>query len=93
MQGGKAERPSPASGWLTRALRDYRVILLDQRGTGRSTPANRRTLTGRTPTEQAEFLTHFRADNIVQDAEALRRYLTGFRPCRCSDRASVGSAP
>jgi hypothetical protein len=27
-----------------RALEDYRVLLLDQRGTGRSSPANRKTL-------------------------------------------------
>ena len=42
LQGGpgiEATRPtSPPSGWMTRALKDYRVLLLDQRGTGRSTP-------------------------------------------------------
>ena len=41
LQGGpgfEAMRPtSPPSGWMTRALTDYRVLLLDQRGTGRST--------------------------------------------------------
>ena len=47
--GGKAERPAPPSGWLTRALRDFRVVLLDQRGTGRSTPANRQSLGGLSP--------------------------------------------
>ncbi len=78
--GGKAERPAPPSGWLTRALQDYRVILLDQRGTGRSTPANRQTLAARSPAEQAEYLTDFRADSIVKDAEILRQHLTGGRP-------------
>lgn len=47
--------------------------MLDQRGTGRSTPVG--TLPGMTPEQQAEYLTHFRADSIVRDAEALRREL------------------
>ena len=42
LQGGpgiEATRPTaPPTGWMARALRDYRVLLLDQRGTGRSTP-------------------------------------------------------
>ena len=42
LQGGpgyEAARPtSPPSGWMKRALTEYRVLLLDQRGTGRSTP-------------------------------------------------------
>ena len=46
LQGGpgfEATRPtSPPSGWMKRALADYRVLLLDQRGTGRSTPVGRR---------------------------------------------------
>src|SRR6185312_17211242 len=39
--GHEAPRPlaEPAShAWLARALSEYRVLLLDQRGTGRSTP-------------------------------------------------------
>lgn len=81
LQGGpgfEAPRPSrhPSSpGWLDRALRDYRVLMLDQRGTGRSTPVGPATLGGRTPTEQAAYLTHFRADAIVRDAEAFREHL------------------
>jgi pimeloyl-ACP methyl ester carboxylesterase len=44
LQGGpgqEAPRPTNRPGsppWLARALRDYRVLMLDQRGTGRSTP-------------------------------------------------------
>ena len=76
--GGKAERPISTSGWLKRALEDYRVLLLDQRGTGRSAPANRQTLARLgSPEGQAAYLTHFRADAIVRDAELLRRYLLG----------------
>lgn len=49
------------------------MLLLDQRGTGRSTPANRQTLPLRGgPAEQADYLTHFRADSIVRDCEAIR---------------------
>lgn len=79
LQGGpgfEAPRPTrhPSSpGWLDRALRDYRVLMLDQRGTGRSTPVG--TLPGRTPQEQADHLSHFRADAIVADAEHIRRAL------------------
>ncbi|MFF4652466.1 alpha/beta fold hydrolase [Streptomyces sp. NPDC001380] len=76
--GNKAARPLGRDGWLGRALEDYRVLLLDQRGTGRSTPADRRTLPLRGgPAEQARYLAHFRADAIVRDAEAVRRQLLG----------------
>jgi pimeloyl-ACP methyl ester carboxylesterase len=47
--------------------------MLDQRGTGRSTPVG--ALPGRTPQEQADYLKHFRADSIVRDAEWIRREL------------------
>jgi pimeloyl-ACP methyl ester carboxylesterase len=78
LQGGpgmEATRPtSPPSGWMKRAIQDYRVLLLDQRGTGRSTPVGPE-IPGRTPGAQAEYLTHFRADSIVDDAEHIRREL------------------
>lgn len=54
------------------------MLLLDQRGTGRSTPATRQTLARRGGAkEQAEYLAHFRADSIVRDAELIRRRLLG----------------
>ncbi|MDI5966391.1 alpha/beta fold hydrolase [Streptantibioticus silvisoli] len=78
--GGRAPRPVGAESWLGRALKDYRVLLLDQRGTGRSTPANRQTLPARGGVrEQADHLAHFRADAIVADCEAIRRELLGER--------------
>jgi pimeloyl-ACP methyl ester carboxylesterase len=84
LQGGPgfgSPRPVGREAWLDRALRDYRVLLLDQRGTGRSTPATRQTLASRgTPPEQAGYLAHFRADSIVLDAELIRRQLTGGAP-------------
>ena len=77
-QGGpgfEATRPtSPPSGWMRRALADYRVLLLDQRGTGRSSPVGSQ-LPGATPEAQADYLTRFRADAIVRDAEHIRREL------------------
>lgn len=78
LQGGpghEATRPtSPPSGWMKRALQDYRVLLLDQRGTGRSTPIGSE-IAGDTPEEQAGYLAHFRADSIVRDAELIRQEL------------------
>jgi pimeloyl-ACP methyl ester carboxylesterase len=74
--GHEAARPlaEPAKlSWLGRALRDYRVLLLDQRGTGRSTPVG--TLPGLDPEAQAAYLTHLRADSIVRDAELVRQQL------------------
>ena len=84
LQGGPgfgAPRPHGRDGWLGRALDDYRVLLLDQRGTGRSTPATRQTLARfGTAAEQAGYLAHFRADAIVRDAELVRRAVTGGEP-------------
>jgi pimeloyl-ACP methyl ester carboxylesterase len=79
LQGGpghEAARPTrnpSAPAWLDRALQDFRVLMLDQRGTGGSTPVG--TLAGHTPDEQADYLAHFRADAIVRDAEWIRREL------------------
>ncbi|MGH8836677.1 MAG: alpha/beta fold hydrolase [Actinomycetes bacterium] len=76
--GGRAGRPVGRADWLDRALRSYRVVLLDQRGTGLSTPATRHTLAGLgSPADQAAYLQHFRADAIVRDAELVRRDLVG----------------
>ena len=74
--GSEAPRPTrrpSAPAWLDRALGEFRVLMLDQRGTGRSTPVG--ALAGRTPQEQAEYLAYFRADSIVRDAEWIRREL------------------
>jgi pimeloyl-ACP methyl ester carboxylesterase len=72
-EGARPTRIPNGPGWLDRALEDFRVLMLDQRGTGRSSPVG--TLPGRTPQEQAEYLAHFRADSIVHDAEWIRREL------------------
>jgi pimeloyl-ACP methyl ester carboxylesterase len=84
LQGGPgmgATRPVGRQAWLDRALNDYRVLLLDQRGTGRSTPVTRQALARfGSARAQADYLTHFRADSIVLDAELVRRDLAGGEP-------------
>ncbi|MBC9724891.1 alpha/beta fold hydrolase [Streptomyces sp. TRM68367] len=84
LQGGPgfgANRFVGKQAWLGRALKEFRVLLLDQRGTGHSTPANRQTLPLRGgPAEQAGYLAHFRADAIVRDCEAIRAEVTGGAP-------------
>ena len=93
LQGGpgfEAARPtSPPTGWMKRALAEYRVLLLDQRGTGRSTPVGG-DIPGDTPEAQASYLTHFRADSIVRDAEPSATSWASTAGA-CSARASAGS--
>ncbi|WP_405656168.1 alpha/beta fold hydrolase [Streptomyces sp. RK9] len=80
--GGKSPRPSAGSpGWLDEALKTHRVLLLDQRGTGRSTPVTARVAARfADPARLAAYLGHFRADAIVADAELIRRQLCGDEP-------------
>src|SRR4029078_11319778 len=77
LQGGPGREPrrptTPPAGWIKRALKDYRVLMLDQRGTGRSTPVG--TLAGKSPEQQAAYLKLHRADAIVRDAELIREEL------------------
>ncbi|MGQ7753930.1 alpha/beta fold hydrolase [Streptomyces sp. WC2508] len=84
LEGGPgfgARRFVGTEAWLGRAVQEFRVLLLDQRGTGLSTPANRQTLPLRGgPREQADYLTRFRSDSIVRDCELIRPQLTGGEP-------------
>ncbi len=75
--GGESPRPESNSMWLKRALKDYRILLLDQRGTGRSTPVLSQTLAHLSPQEQADYLKLFRSDSIVKDSEFIRKELVG----------------
>lgn len=76
LQGGpgfESPRPNDASGWIGKACEGYRVVLLDQRGTGLSTPLTVSAMRQmKSAKDLAEYLTHFRADNIVKDAEFIR---------------------
>lgn len=78
--GGKGPRPTGPDGWVGEALKRFRVVLLDQRGTGRSTAVRAGALTALgDAAAQAEHLSHFRADSIVRDAEHVRTTLYGGR--------------
>ena len=75
LQGGPgfpAPRPVKPTGLIGKALERYRVILLDQRGTGRSHRIDRLS-----PAEErsAEHLALLHQDSIVRDAERLREHL------------------
>ncbi|MCM3780539.1 alpha/beta fold hydrolase [Microbacterium hydrocarbonoxydans] len=80
LQGGpghEAPRPfhsSTAPAWLDEALAHYRVVMLDQRGTGLSTPVGDDDLS-LGASAVAEYITHLRADSIVRDCEAMREHL------------------
>jgi pimeloyl-ACP methyl ester carboxylesterase len=84
LQGGPGfggPRPAGRGSWLDRALASFRVLLLDARGTGRSTPVTRHTVPARgSAASQAGYLSHFRADAIVADAELIRGELAGGEP-------------
>ncbi|WP_030254865.1 alpha/beta fold hydrolase [Streptomyces violens] len=78
--GGKGPRPLAPDGWLGQALKTHRVVLADQRGTGRSTRIDGRRMSAfATVQEGADFLACFRADSIVADHEHLRKNLFGGR--------------
>ncbi|QCB29079.1 alpha/beta fold hydrolase [Corynebacterium endometrii] len=75
LQGGPgfpAPRPVGASGVMGEALKEFRWILLDQRGTGRS-----HRIDAGSPDEDisVERLASLRQENICRDAEALREHL------------------
>ena len=84
LQGGpgfSSPRPDGASGWIGRALTEFRVLLLDQRGTGRSTPLDADSVQRfETAEEQAAYMACFRMDSIVEDCEALRATVGGGEP-------------
>ena len=77
--GGKSPRPAPGSPpWLVEALKTHRVLLPDQRGTGRSTRIESATMAQFADGEAAaDYLVLFRADSIVADLEHVRKTLFG----------------
>ena len=77
-QGGpgyESPRPITDSGWIKKASEEYKVLLLDQRGTGLSTPVSGDSFKSMNDSDLAHYLTFFRADNIVRDAEEIRKNL------------------
>ncbi|KAA8495084.1 Proline iminopeptidase [Porphyridium purpureum] len=82
LQGGpgfEAPRLAENGGMIKELLKRYdAVLLLDQRGTGLSTPVSAASLAKLgSPQNQLEYLVHFRADSIVRDAEAFRGAILG----------------
>lgn len=75
--GGKGPRQGDfRDGWIGKALEDYRLVLLDQRGTGQSTRMDAQALADLPSDEaRADRLMLFRQDQIIADAEALRAEL------------------
>ncbi|WP_246126158.1 alpha/beta fold hydrolase [Nesterenkonia populi] len=78
--GGANPRPTAPGSWIKEALEHYRIILADQRGTGRSTPLEARDVAERGSAEAgADYLALFRADSIIRDVEHVRHTLFGGR--------------
>ncbi|KAG5008245.1 hypothetical protein AAZX31_09G233200 [Glycine max] len=76
LQGGpgfECGRPTESGGWTKKVCEEFRLILMDQRGTGLSTPLTVSSMSQfKSADELADFLKYFRADNIVNDAEFIR---------------------
>lgn len=75
--GGKSPRPMPGEGWVAEALKTHRVLLVDQRGTGRSSRVQGSAVAAMQTPDAVEYLLCFRADSIVADLEHLRTTLFG----------------
>lgn len=74
--GGAGPRPVSVDdeAWVREAVRRFRVVLPDQRGTGRSTPIDSRAMAAfGDDRERAAYLKRFLAGSIVRDFEHLRR--------------------
>ncbi|ALM54361.1 alpha/beta fold hydrolase [Halomonas huangheensis] len=77
--GGKSPRPTSAGpGWLLEAIKHFRVILPDQRGTGRSSRITGETMAAFADPEQgADYLACFNTHAIVADLEHIRQQVYG----------------
>ena len=65
-----------SDGWIEEAIKHFRVVLPDQRGTGRSNRIDTHTMARLAPggaEAQAAYLKRFLADSIIRDFEHLRR--------------------
>ena len=91
LQGGPGGQcPDPRNRlpvWMDVALDHYQVVLLDQRGGGRSSALTPDAIAGLSAAEAAEHLRRFRADSVVRDAEVLRE-----RVLKVSDWTLLGES-
>jgi pimeloyl-ACP methyl ester carboxylesterase len=81
LQGGpgfECARVQEIGGWIGHMAKEknMRVLLLDQRGTGRSSPMTRQKLM-REEISMHETLQYYRADSIVEDCEFVRKKMLG----------------
>ncbi|BDR54431.1 proline iminopeptidase [Bombiscardovia apis] len=73
--GGTSPRPiTPSSdAWIGEAIKHFRLVIPDQRGTGRSSLIDGASFERiGSPSQQAQYLRCFLADSIVRDFEHLR---------------------
>lgn len=87
--GGEGPRPMGISDtpWIEEAAKRFRIVLPDQRGTGRSNRVSGKTMEslseaagGNAAQAQAEYLKRFLASSIVRDFEYLRLTEFGGKP-------------
>ena len=91
LQGGpgfECARVQEIGGWIGHLAKEknMRVFLLDQRGTGRSSPMTRQKLL-REESSIDETLQYYRADSIVEDCEFVRKEMLGGEEIRRRSRA------
>lgn len=99
--GGESPRPlSPTSdGWIEEAVKHFRVVLPDQRGTGRSSCVDGRTIKALgdraaaagadTARSQADFLKRHLASSIVRDLSTCVWWALAASPGSRSARATA----
>ena len=76
MQGGpgyESPRPLTKSGWLKRALMDYKVLHTRPKRNRIKFIYFSHLFNGISDESISKYLTHFRADNIIRDAEFIRK--------------------
>ncbi|KAJ2344258.1 hypothetical protein GGF43_005493 [Coemansia sp. RSA 2618] len=95
LQGGPGfECALPMSvkgGWFATAISEgFQLLLVDQRGTGLSSPISAQTLAKHGSTaDQVDYVRHFRADSIVRDCELIRQALCRDRPSPESQKIAL----
>jgi pimeloyl-ACP methyl ester carboxylesterase len=86
---------TPQDSGFTNAILDkgYQLLLLDQRGTGLSSPITAATLALQGDIQkQADYLKFFRADSIIKDCEAIRKTLTADYPEELKKWSIIGQS-
>ena len=85
-------RPPAESGRLARGWGEYRVVLLDARGTGLSMPVEARR-PGSAARDVAERLTLYWADAVVRETELVRHAVCCDQPWAALGESRRSTAP